>query len=406
MDALQTLRKRNACVYMAVEEILFEQEIQLAVVIDYFEKSKKRKRKHRTLVEPYGIIHRIPDQTKHLNRMIEFSDMDCILNLRMDRNTFGRLSQLLRVIGGLNDSKFVTVDEQLAMFLSVLAHHKKNRVVKFDFWRSGQTVSHYIHVVLKAILRLGVILLVKPTPVADDSTDMRWRWFKGCLGALDGTYINVMVSNADKPRYRTRKGQISTNTLAVCDHHMKFAYVLPGWEGSAADSRVLRDAVNRVNGLKVPRGSYYLCDNGYANSEGFLAPYKGVRYHLKEWGPNAARPQNREELFNLRHTRARNVIERAFGIMKMRWGILRSTTYYPIKVQIRLIMACFIINNFIRSQMTVDPIEQAFDNLPNENEFIETDHGDHIDAVEPSVEWTAHRDTIAQSMWQQYLLQQ
>ena len=65
----------------------------------------------------------------------------------------------------------------------------------------------------------------------------------------------MLVPNADKPRYRTRKGQISTNTLAVCDRYMRFVYVLPGWEGSAADSRVLRDAVNRVHGLRVPRGN-------------------------------------------------------------------------------------------------------------------------------------------------------
>ena len=71
---------------------------------------------------------------------------------------------------------------------------------------------------------------------------------------MDGTYIDVLVPNADKPRYRTRKGRISTNTLAVCDRYMRFVYVLPGWEGSAADSRVLRDAVNRVHGLRVPKG--------------------------------------------------------------------------------------------------------------------------------------------------------
>ncbi|KAL8506323.1 hypothetical protein ACS0TY_017261 [Phlomoides rotata] len=28
---------------------------------------------------------------------------------------------------------------------------------------------------------------------------------------------------------------------------------------------------------------FYLCDNGYPNCEGFLTPYKGVRYHLNEW---------------------------------------------------------------------------------------------------------------------------
>lgn len=79
---------------------------------------------------------------------------------------------------------------------------------------------------------------------------------QGCLGALDGTYIYVQVPNSDKPRYRTRKGQICTNTLAACDRQLRFVYVLPGWEGSAADGRVLRDAVNRNNGLKVPIGKF------------------------------------------------------------------------------------------------------------------------------------------------------
>lgn len=74
------------------------------------------------------------------------------------------------------------------------------------------------------------------------------------MGALDGTYIDVQVPNCDKPRFRTRKGHISTNTLAVCDRHLRFVYILPGWEGSAGDARILRDAVNRVHGLKVPKG--------------------------------------------------------------------------------------------------------------------------------------------------------
>lgn len=39
---------------------------------------------------------------------------------------------------------------------------------------------------------------------------------------------------------------------------MQFIYVLPGWEGSAADGRVLRDALLRPHGLKVPRPCYYL----------------------------------------------------------------------------------------------------------------------------------------------------
>ncbi|KAK3224539.1 hypothetical protein Dsin_011564 [Dipteronia sinensis] len=75
---------------------------------------------------------------------------------------------------------------------------------------------------------------------------------EGCLGAVDGTYIKVIVPKSHKPRYRTRKGHIATNVLGVCTRDLKFVYVLSGWEGSTTDSRVLRDAITRHNGLKIP----------------------------------------------------------------------------------------------------------------------------------------------------------
>lgn len=36
--------------------------------------------------------------------------------------------------------------------------------------------------------------------------------------------------------------------------NMNFVYVLTGWEGSAADSRVLRDAISRQHKLMIPSG--------------------------------------------------------------------------------------------------------------------------------------------------------
>ncbi|KAL0325053.1 UNVERIFIED_CONTAM: hypothetical protein Sradi_5074600 [Sesamum radiatum] len=64
---------------------------------------------------------------------------------------------------------------------------------------------------------------------------------------------------------------------------MRFIYVSPGWQSSAADSRVLRDAISRRNGFVAPQGSYYLVDVGYTNGDGFLAPFQGQRYHLNDW---------------------------------------------------------------------------------------------------------------------------
>ena len=66
----------------------------------------------------------------------------------------------------------------------------------------------------------------------------------------------MTVPVADWPRYRTKKNEIATNVLGVCSHDMQFIHVLPGWEGSAVDSRVLRDAISRKYPLKVPKGKH------------------------------------------------------------------------------------------------------------------------------------------------------
>ncbi|XP_042065797.1 uncharacterized protein LOC121809302 isoform X2 [Salvia splendens] len=278
---------------LMLEEIITSHRLNMLVIwmLISIIISKKTKKTRRFWTNRFSLLKRIPANVHHINSLVGVIDRSCMDNLRMDRNTFGRLCRLLKDVSGLVDKKFVTVEEMVAMFLGILAHHNKTRVVGFHFLRSSQTVCRYLHVVLYGVLKLHEILLVKPEPVDENCTDARWKWFKGCLGALDRTYINVRVPATDLPRYRNRKGQISTNTLAVCDRHLRFVYVLPGWEGSARDSRILRDALSRPLGFKVPRGQYYLCDNGYANSEGFITPYKGVRYHLKEWGPSCHAPQ-------------------------------------------------------------------------------------------------------------------
>ncbi|XP_047940151.1 putative nuclease HARBI1 isoform X2 [Salvia hispanica] len=372
-----------------LEEIISNFQINLLLIsfILMLISPETRKRKRWDRLGPTRMLDSIPAHVKQLDRFVRVTDRSCIDNLRMDRNTFGRLCRILRDRVGLIDKKFVTLEEQVAMFLCVLSHHKKSRIVGYDFMRSSQTVSRYIHTVLRGVLTLHSLFLVKPKPIDDQCLDRRWNWFKGCLGALDGTYINVRVPIADAPRYRNRKGQITTNTLAVCDPQLQFIYVLSGWEGSAGDSRILRDAISSPLGLKVPKG--------------FVTPYKGVRYHLKEWGPGRQAPQTPEELFNLRHTKARNVIERSFAVLKMRWGILRSASFYPIEVQSGLIIACFLLHNFIRSQLAVNPVEaeldkEAEDADENKNEYVD---GDHISSVEPSASWNNKRDDLAREMW-------
>ncbi|KAG8475400.1 hypothetical protein CXB51_031904 [Gossypium anomalum] len=239
---------------------------------------------------------------------------------------------------------------------------------------SGETVSRSFHNVLNAVIRLQDVIFKKAEPITANSTDPRWKWFKNCLGALDGTHIKIRVPTVDKPRYRTRKGNIATNMLGVCTPDMHFVYALLGWKGSIADGRVLRDAIS----------CYYLVDAGYTNCEGFLAPFRGQRYHLNEWR-QGYQPSTPEEFFNMKHASARNVIERCFGLLKLRWGILRSPSFYPVRVHNRIIIACCLLHNFIRTYMSLDPIEAELgEGLPSN---VIDDDDPNIVNIHPSDAW-------------------
>ncbi|XP_042027097.1 uncharacterized protein LOC121774257 [Salvia splendens] len=119
-------------------------------------------------------------------------------------------------------------------------------------------------------------------------------------------------------------------------------------------------------------------------------------------GGRKASTQTPEELFNLRHSKARNVIERSFAVLKMRWGILRSASFYPIDVQTGLIIACFLLHNYIQSQIVVDPVEAELVNEVVIDDETVNDPllcGDNISSVEPSALWTQKMDDPAREMW-------
>ena len=69
-------------------------------------------------------------------------------------------------------------------------------------------------------------------------------------------HIWAKVPIEDAPRYRGRKDYPTQNVLAACTFDLQFTYVLPGWEGTASNSRILKNALSRRDKLKVPRGNF------------------------------------------------------------------------------------------------------------------------------------------------------
>ncbi|KAK5826339.1 hypothetical protein PVK06_021257 [Gossypium arboreum] len=181
--------------------------------------------------------------------------------------------------------------------------------------------------------------------------------------SVNGTHVRASVPLSIQGRFRSRKGGTTQNVLAAITFDLKFSYVLAGWEGSAHDCRILSDALSRPRGLRIPEGNYNLADAGYGIRNGYITPYRGVRYHLKEFSDQG--PENAKELFNLRHSSLRITIERVFGILKKRFRVLDAEPFWNFQTQVDIVLACCIIHNHI---MGVDPSD-----LLNQGLFEEPD---------------------------------
>ena len=113
-------------------------------------------------------------------------------------------------------------------------------------------------------------------------------------------------------------------------------------------------------------------------------------------------PANAEELFNLRHASARNVVERIFGVLKACFSILTSRPRYNLDVVARLPPALAALHNFIRihdPKEITDFINDDFDLSPGGD--VGGLAGGFPNAAEKQVA-NARRDGIAQAMWVQY----
>ena len=330
---------------------------------------------------------------------------------RMGPTTLNLLQHWLCNETSLGPSKHISLLEKLAIFMHIAGQGASNRATQEEYQHSGYTISHCFNEVLTALVHLSyhyVSLPQAPFSIHPkiSSSGKFSPYFNDCIGALDGTHIQCQVSAGDTAPYRNRKDYLSQNVLAVCGHDMFFHYVLPGWEGSAHDAKVLGDAIEN-KGFTIPKDKYYLADAGYSNTDFMMIPYSGIRYHLKEQAQAAMRPANKKELFNLRHAQLRNIIERIFGVFKRRFQIFGKAPGYPFKTQVKLVYALAGLHNFIRQHPHIDSNDEESEDIyefGDPSPPARASWPTPVDKISTStsIRINQKRDDIATAMWHDY----
>lgn len=325
--------------------------------------------------------------------------------LRMSTEMILELSEIMRSRGFMRPSQYISVLEQLMILIFVAAQGVTYSTVCDRLERSLETVHRYVKSCAKSFCTAYDCFVKLPQNGRVHSkirNDTRfWPYFRHCIGAIDGSHVPVRVRE-DLTAYRNRKKQLSMNIFLACDFDMMFVFCLSGWEGSAHDARVYEDVQHK--GFVVPAGKYYLGDAGYPLSATCLVPYRGVRYHLREYSGTGNEPRNAQELFNLRHSQLRNVIERTIGVWKGRFRLLRNCATLSPGMVTLIVYATVALHNFIRSRCS--SIEQFQDVDVDQNDADDEDDDAAVVAAanahvpHDAIAW---RDSIAQAMWVDYV---
>ncbi|KAH1190201.1 hypothetical protein GmHk_20G057821 [Glycine max] len=103
-------------------------------------------------------------------------------NWELERHSF--LNRLYRGTnkdckkGGLVRTRNVLTTEAVAMFLHILAHNLKYRVVQFSYCRSKETISRQFNDVLREVMKVSKYYLNFQPCTLEGAKANKWRWFE------------------------------------------------------------------------------------------------------------------------------------------------------------------------------------------------------------------------------------
>ena len=177
----------------------------------------------------------------------------------------------------------------------------------------------------------------------------KWQ-LPNCIGSMDGKHVHIWNPAKSGSLYYNYKGRFSIVLLAVCDAGCKFLCVDIGQYGGISDSGVLRSSsfgkALFENRLNVPEDCvlpnspkkfphFFAADEAFPLNKHIMRPYGGKS------------KTEAERIFNARISRARQTIERSFGILVSIWRVLEKPINAKVDSVDSIIKTTIVLHNFL-----------------------------------------------------------
>ena len=157
--------------------------------------------------------------------------------------------------------------------------------------------------------------------------------------------------------------------MALVDSNYKFLYVDVGCNGRISDGGVFQGCTlqksleNRINSMPSPKklpGRDQLTPYAIVADEAF--PLRD--YILKPYANRGLTPEQR--VFNYRLSRARRVVENAFGILANRWRVFLTTIHLTPETVDSVVLATCALHNLLCERRGEKQGEEAQQQVPSD----------------------------------------
>ncbi|XP_025159509.1 uncharacterized protein LOC112589650 [Harpegnathos saltator] len=177
----------------------------------------------------------------------------------------------------------------------------------------------------------------------------KWN-FPNCIGALDGKHVSIICPKKAGSTYYNYKGFHSIVLLALVSATYKFLIVDIGAQGRHSDGGIFK---NSAMGQRFYNNNMYLPDPS-AISNRHNVPYVIVADEAFQLNSFTMRPYpsknlTKQRIFNYRLSRARRVVENAFGILVTRWRIYQKPLNTSLVTSDAIIKATVCLHNLLMS---------------------------------------------------------
>ncbi|KAM3849873.1 uncharacterized protein ACN63O_020368 [Diretmus argenteus] len=254
--------------------------------------------------------------------------------------------------------------ERLSICLRYLATGDSYQSLAYQFRVGVTTVSCIVPDVAKAIWD-GFVDKYMAMPQEEEwmaiAQEFEERWqFPNCIGAIDGKHVTIQAPPNSGSMFYNYKGTYSIVLLAVVDANYCFRMVDVGAYGKGSDGGTLKaSAFGRAlqaRTLHIPPDKHlpgapqlgevphvFVGDEAFPLQRHIMRPYPGQ---------DLSRQQHH---YNYRLSRARMVVECAFGILASRFRIYsRVMGQHPHNVEACVKATC-ILHNLLRSTEAQPP---------------------------------------------------